>query len=185
MATRTGGGWRLDGVKQFVLDGHAADAMLIAAKTGDERRCFCPADAAGLSRDTRTLVDGRRVATIALDGILVGSGARLEGGAATIEESSTSAGRSSPPRSAAWPKRRSRARRATSRTGASSVADRQLPGAAASRARVHLEVENAWSATLQTLQSIEARANSAAFDVAITKAEASETASRLRESACR
>jgi alkylation response protein AidB-like acyl-CoA dehydrogenase len=40
MATRTDGGWRLDGVKQFVLDGHAADAMLIAAKTGTRRRCF-------------------------------------------------------------------------------------------------------------------------------------------------
>ena len=87
MATRTGGGWRLDGVKQFVLDGHAADAMLIAAKTGDEAALFlATADTAGLSRDARTLVDGRRVATITLDGVLVGADARLEGGAATIEE---------------------------------------------------------------------------------------------------
>ena len=75
MATRTGGGWRLDGVKQFVLDGHAADAMLIAAKTGDEVALFlATADAAGLSRDARTLVDGRRVATVTLDGVLVGRG---------------------------------------------------------------------------------------------------------------
>jgi alkylation response protein AidB-like acyl-CoA dehydrogenase len=36
--------------------------------------------------------------------------------------------------------------------------------------------ENAWSATLEALQSIEARANSAALDVAIAKAKASETA---------
>jgi hypothetical protein len=43
-------------------------------------------------------------------------------------------------------------------------------------ARVHIEIENAWSATLQALQSIEARANSVAFDVAIAKAKASETA---------
>jgi hypothetical protein len=41
---------------------------------------------------------------------------------------------------------------------------------------VHIEIENAWSATLQALQSIEARANSAAFDVAIAKAKASEMA---------
>jgi alkylation response protein AidB-like acyl-CoA dehydrogenase len=40
----------------------------------------------------------------------------------------------------------------------------------------HIEIENAWSAPLQALQSTEARANSAAFDVAIAKAKASETA---------
>jgi alkylation response protein AidB-like acyl-CoA dehydrogenase len=44
------------------------------------------ADAAGLPRDACTLVDGRRITTITLDGVLVGADARLEGGAATIEE---------------------------------------------------------------------------------------------------
>src|SRR6202020_1976365 len=85
MATRTGGGWRLDGVKQFVFDGPAADAMLVAAKTGDEAALFLArADAAGLSRDARTLVDGRRGATITLAGVPVGAEARLEGGAPTM-----------------------------------------------------------------------------------------------------
>ena len=41
---------------------------------------------------------------------------------------------------------------------------------------VHIEIENAWSATLQALQSIESRANSVAFDAAIAKAKASEMA---------
>ena len=41
---------------------------------------------------------------------------------------------------------------------------------------MHIDIESAWSATLQAIQSIEARANSAALDVAIAKAKASETA---------
>ncbi len=43
-------------------------------------------------------------------------------------------------------------------------------------ARMHIDIENAWSATLKAMHSIEARANSAALDVAIAKAKASETA---------
>ena len=52
-------------------------------------------------------------------------------------------------------------------------------------ARMHIEIENAWSATLKAMQSIEARANSAALDVAIAKAKASETACAATRSACR
>jgi alkylation response protein AidB-like acyl-CoA dehydrogenase len=178
MATRTGGGWRLDGVKQFVLDGHVADAMLIAAKTGDEAALFlATADAPGLSRDARTLVDGRRVATVTLDGVLVGADARLEGGAATIEEV-VDIGRAvisgalcgvveeAFDRTARYLKER---RQFDRRIGSFQALQHRA-------ACVHIEIENAWSATLQALQSIEARANSAAFDVAIAKAKASETA---------
>ena len=122
-ATRTGGGWRLDGVKQFVLDGHAADAMLIAAKTEDEVALFlATADAAGLSRDARTLVDGRRSRRSLSTASSSARTRGLRAGQRRSRKSSTSAGRSSPPRSAAWPKRRSRARRAISRNGASSIA---------------------------------------------------------------
>jgi len=41
---------------------------------------------------------------------------------------------------------------------------------------MHNEIENSWSATLKALEAIDARANSAAFDVAVAKAKASETA---------
>ena len=56
----------------LVLDGHAADAILIAAEADGETALFlAKADAPGLSRDARTLVDARRVASVALDGVSV------------------------------------------------------------------------------------------------------------------
>ena len=132
---------------------------------------------AGLSRDARTLVDGRRVATVTLDGVLVGAGARLEGGAATIEEvvdigraviSAALCGVAEEAfaRTARYLKER---RQFDHRIGSFQALQHRA-------ARMYIEIENAWSATLQALQSIEARANSAAFDVAIAKAKASETA---------
>ncbi len=43
-------------------------------------------------------------------------------------------------------------------------------------ALAHIAVENAWSATLQALQALDARANSSAFDVAVAKSKASRAA---------
>ena len=177
-ATRPGGGWRLDGVKQFVLDGHAADAMVIAAKAGDEAALFlAKADTPGLSRDARTLVDGRRVATVALDGVLIDAGARLQGGVATIEDvldigravvSATLCGVAEEAfaRTTQYLKER---RQFDRRIGSFQALQHRA-------ARMHIDIENAWSATLKAMHSIEARANSAALDVAIAKAKASETA---------
>jgi alkylation response protein AidB-like acyl-CoA dehydrogenase len=177
-ATRTARGWRLDGVKHFVLDGHVANAMLIAAEAEGEAALFLAnADAPGLSRDARTLVDGRRVASLQLDGVSVDAGARLEGGAATI------AGVVDIGRAVVSAALCGVAEEAFARTARYLKERRQFDRRIGSfqalqhrAARMHVDIENAWSATLKAMQSIEARSNSAALDVAIAKAKASETA---------
>ena len=41
---------------------------------------------------------------------------------------------------------------------------------------MHIEVENAWSASLKAMEAIDGRANTAALDIAVAKAKASDTA---------
>jgi len=177
-AKRSASGWRLDGTKHFVLDGHVADALLIAAEVeGDGTLFLARADAPGLSRDARTLVDGRRVASLKLEGVWLDAGARLEGGAATVEDV-VDIGRAVVSAALCGV-----AEEAFSRTVGYLKERRQFDRRIGSfqalqhrAARMHIDIENAWSASLKALQSIEARANSAALDVAIAKAKASETA---------
>ena len=65
-ATPVGGGFRLDGVKSFVLDGCAADLLVVLARrpgsTGDEGLSFflVRADAAGLTRRSLKALDPTR-----------------------------------------------------------------------------------------------------------------------------
>jgi alkylation response protein AidB-like acyl-CoA dehydrogenase len=55
------GGWRLDGAKSFVLDGHSASLILVAARTGDGLSVFAvPADAGGLTRTALPTLDQTR-----------------------------------------------------------------------------------------------------------------------------
>ena len=177
-ATRTASGFRLDGVKHLVLDGQAADAMLIAVECeGQAALLLAKADATGLSRDARTLVDGRRVASLRLDGVSVDADARLAGGAATIEDI-VDIGRAVVSAALCGV-----AEEAFSRTVRYLKERRQFDRRIGSfqalqhrAARMHIEIENAWSASLKAMQSIEARSNSAALDVAIAKAKASEAA---------
>ncbi len=52
------GGWRLDGTKVRVLDGHTADLILVAARTSTGLEVFQVAsDAAGLSRESTPALD--------------------------------------------------------------------------------------------------------------------------------
>jgi alkylation response protein AidB-like acyl-CoA dehydrogenase len=177
-AKRSSSGWRLDGLKHFVLDGHVADAFLIAAEVeGDAALFLARADAPGLFRDARTLVDGRRVASLRLEGVSVDAGARLAGGRAQIEEV-VDIGRAVISAALCGV-----AEEAFSRTMGYLKERRQFDRRIGSfqalqhrAAHMHIDIENAWSASLKALQSIEGRANSATLDVAIAKAKASETA---------
>ena len=64
-ARRDGGGWRLDGEKVFVLNGHGADHLLVSATTDEGLGLFVVgADAEGLSRDTIRFIDGHRGAHV-------------------------------------------------------------------------------------------------------------------------
>jgi alkylation response protein AidB-like acyl-CoA dehydrogenase len=77
-ALTDGDGWRLDGRKSFVLDGHTAGLILAVARTGEELSLFAvPADAAGLTRTALpTLDQTRKLASLefaSVQATLVGS----------------------------------------------------------------------------------------------------------------
>ncbi len=65
-----GGGWILDGRKTFVLDGPAADALVVSACTPDGVALFLvPRSAPGLTIEPRVMVDSRSCAAVTLAGV--------------------------------------------------------------------------------------------------------------------
>ena len=73
-ATREGAGWRLDGVKVHVLDGAAADQLIVAAGDG---LFLVDRDAPGLTISPRAMVDSRGAAHLRLDGVVVAEERRI------------------------------------------------------------------------------------------------------------
>ena len=65
------GAWRLDGTKMYVLDGHTADLLVVAACTGSGVSLFTvEADAAGLTRTPLSTMDQtRKQAKLTFDGV--------------------------------------------------------------------------------------------------------------------
>ncbi len=94
-ARPSGGGFRLDGEKRFVLDGHVADLLIVAARTSGapgERRgitlFLVPGDARGLTCTRTLMVDSRNAARLSLDGVELGADAVLgpvDGGADALD----------------------------------------------------------------------------------------------------
>ncbi|KRD20266.1 acyl-CoA dehydrogenase [Mycobacterium sp. Root265] len=76
-ATATDGGYRLNGVKDRVESGDAADVLLVTATLdGAVRQFVVPADAAGVSVETQRSVDMvKRYARIAFDGVQIDAAA--------------------------------------------------------------------------------------------------------------
>ncbi len=77
-ATREGNGFKLDGRKQFVVQGGSADMLIVAARTsgsaGDDKGLTLfaiDANAAGLARNSVRLVDSAMAAHLEFDGVLV------------------------------------------------------------------------------------------------------------------
>jgi alkylation response protein AidB-like acyl-CoA dehydrogenase len=70
-ATGDGAAWRIHGTKQYVLDGHTADVVLVAARTRAGVCLFSVAgDAAGLSRTPLVTLDPtRKQARLDFDGV--------------------------------------------------------------------------------------------------------------------
>jgi alkylation response protein AidB-like acyl-CoA dehydrogenase len=94
-AERAGDGFRLSGEKVFVLDGHVADKLIVAARTGgaagdrDGLTLFLVDPAAEGCTVTRTaMVDSRNAAQVALSNVSVAGDAVLGevGGAADVLE---------------------------------------------------------------------------------------------------
>src|SRR6184192_1028407 len=60
-ATKSGDGWSINGTKSYVLDGHLANLVLVAARTEAGVSIFAvPGDAAGLTRTLLTTMDQTR-----------------------------------------------------------------------------------------------------------------------------
>jgi alkylation response protein AidB-like acyl-CoA dehydrogenase len=81
-ATKGGSGYVLNGTKTFVLDGEAADLLIVVARTGgsgtDGLTLFLVSgDAPGVTRTHLSLLDSRGAAQIAFDGVEVGADAVL------------------------------------------------------------------------------------------------------------
>jgi alkylation response protein AidB-like acyl-CoA dehydrogenase len=94
-AARSSNGFRLDGEKRFVLDGHIADRLIVVARTSGsagERRgitlFLVPGEAKGVRRTRTLMVDSRNAATVRFDGVDIGADAVLgaiDDGAAVLE----------------------------------------------------------------------------------------------------
>jgi alkylation response protein AidB-like acyl-CoA dehydrogenase len=83
-ATKSGSGYVLNGTKTFVLDGEAAELVIVVARTGgapgqtDGLTLFLvPSDAPGVKRTHLALIDSRGAAQIAFDGVEVAADAVL------------------------------------------------------------------------------------------------------------
>src|SRR5262252_322733 len=77
-AAREAGGWRIDGQKLFVVDGHAADALIVAARAdGGTALLLVPANVPGLTVERTVMVDAHNAARVRFDGVRVGSDALL------------------------------------------------------------------------------------------------------------
>jgi alkylation response protein AidB-like acyl-CoA dehydrogenase len=94
-ATRAGDGWQLAGRKIFVVDGHAADWLIVAARTAGEpgdahgiALFLVPRDTAGIEVERVQMVDTHNAARIHFDNVPVGTDALLgsaAGGSAALD----------------------------------------------------------------------------------------------------
>jgi len=79
-AARTGDGWRLQGQKVFVLDGHVADAFIVSARAEQGTvLLLVPADSAGVSATRTAMVDAHNAARLALEGVMLPADALVGG----------------------------------------------------------------------------------------------------------
>ncbi len=83
-ASKAGDSYRIDGYKAVVLNGPAADLLVITARTSGEQRdadgvsvFVVPADTEGVSRRDYPTVDGLRASEVTLEGVQVGADALI------------------------------------------------------------------------------------------------------------
>lgn len=72
-ASRSGNGFKLNGSKAMVVDGHVADQLIVAAKTSENKVTLFLVDPKlkGVSVERTTMVDSRNAARIDFDGVEV------------------------------------------------------------------------------------------------------------------
>jgi alkylation response protein AidB-like acyl-CoA dehydrogenase len=91
-AEKQGAGYRLSGKKVFVLDGHIADVLIVAARTSggrDDRDgitlFLVPGDAPGVTRLRTIMIDSRNAAQIRFDNVSGEVLGRVDGGADVLD----------------------------------------------------------------------------------------------------
>jgi len=91
-AERSGDGWTLNGAKSFVLEGMAAELLVVAARTAgspgetDGIGLFLVStDAVGVTRQPLKLADSRGAANVRFENVQVGADAALDGGFAVLD----------------------------------------------------------------------------------------------------
>jgi alkylation response protein AidB-like acyl-CoA dehydrogenase len=177
-AARDGAGYRLSGKKTFVLDGHIADTLVVAAKTGAGMTLFLvPGEAA--TRTRLMMVDSRNAAIVRLDNVAVGPDAvlgRVDGGDDLLELTLERA------RAGLAAEMLGSAQEAFDRT-IQYLKDRKQFGVAIGSfqalkhraAQMFCEVEITRSAVLAAVSALDSNANDATALVSLAKAKANET----------
>ena len=177
-AGRDGASYRLNGRKTFVLDGHIADTLIVAANTGAGITLFLvPGDAAARTR--LTMVDSRNAALINFDNVAVGPDAvlgRVDGGKDLLDLTLERA------RAGLAAEMLGSAHEAFDRT-VQYLKDRKQFGVAIGSfqalkhraAQMFCEVETTRSAVLAAVSALDSNANDATALVALAKAKANET----------
>lgn len=83
-ARADGDGYVLDGQKSFALHAHAADILIVSARIGDAsgpvQLFLVPSDTAGVALNVAPALDGRKGATVTLEGVKVEGAALLGDG---------------------------------------------------------------------------------------------------------
>jgi alkylation response protein AidB-like acyl-CoA dehydrogenase len=177
-AARDGAGYRLNGRKTFVLDGHIADTLIVAARTGGGITLFL-VPGASATRTRLNMVDSRNAALVRLDDVVVGAEAvlgRVDGGAALLELTLDRA------RAGLAAEMLGSAQEAFDRT-LQYLKDRKQFGVAIGSfqalkhraAQMFCEVEMTRSAVLAAVSALDSNANDAAALVSLAKAKANET----------
>lgn len=88
-ARRCDGGWRVKGRKQAVVDGHVADALLVAARCEDGIAwLLVPRDSVGVNVERTVMVDSHNASRVEFADVLLGEDAlvgTVAGGAALLD----------------------------------------------------------------------------------------------------
>jgi len=177
-AERDGSGYRLNGKKTCVLDGHIADALIVAASTGAGITLFLvPGEEA--IRTRLSMVDSRNAANIRLDNVAVGPDAvlgRVGGGDDILNPTLERA------RAGLAAEMLGSAQEAFDRT-VQYLKDRKQFGVAIGSfqalkhraAQMFCEVEMTRSAVLAAVSALDQNANDAAALVSLAKGKANDT----------
>jgi acyl-CoA dehydrogenase len=95
-ATPSGNGFKLNGTKGFVLDGHVADTLIVAARTSGDKAdthgitlFLVDAKAPGITTERRSMIDSRNAARITMNDVQVDGAdvlGEVGGGFAVLEK---------------------------------------------------------------------------------------------------